>query len=75
MRNMGRTKWLLRVARAQRDISQVELARRSGLSQKKIWAIEHFYRVASAEEQAAIATALEMTPTAIVWTRRSKETT
>ena len=60
-------KRLLRVARAEKDISQLELATRAGLSQKKIWSIEHNYRLASDEERLAIADALGMTVADIKW--------
>ena len=57
----------LRVARAQADISQVDLAIKAGLSQKKIFGIEHGYRLAKEDEQQAIATALGVSPAAIAW--------
>ena len=67
-------KRLLRVARAEKDISQLELATRAGLSQKKVWSIEHNYRVPSDEERLAIADALGMSITAIQWPTTAKGT-
>ena len=60
-------KRLLRVARAEKDISQIELATRAGLSQKKIWSIEHNYRVPSLAERLAIVGALGMSVADIKW--------
>lgn len=60
-------KRLLRVARAEKDISQLELATRAGLSQKKVWGIENGYRLASLSERLAIAYALDMSIDAIKW--------
>mgnify|MGYP001614893544 FL=1 len=57
----------LRVARAEYDISQIDLAIRAGLSQRKVWAIENGYRTASTDEQAALAAVMGLSVRAIAW--------
>ena len=63
----------LRKVRRDRDISQIELGQRAGLSQRIIWAIEHGYRLASPDERVAIAEALGLSTTAITWPKDVKE--
>ena len=65
--SMAMRKLLLRVARAEKDISQIDLAIRAGVSQRKVWALEHGYREATPEEQEALARALDLPRAAIAW--------
>ena len=45
----------LRVLRAERDITQLELARQLGWSPAALWRIEHGYRPATSTQQQALA--------------------
>jgi transcriptional regulator with XRE-family HTH domain len=49
----------LRVARAERRLSQRELARRAGIEVTRLWRIENDYADATTEERKLIASALE----------------
>jgi transcriptional regulator with XRE-family HTH domain len=62
----------LRVLRAEKNITQLELARQLGWSSGRVWHIEHGYREATAEERAALARFFNVTEHAI-WAVPDKE--
>jgi len=58
----------LRVLRAARDLTQGALAERAGLTQTRVWQIEHGEGApVRPTERQAIATVLEVRPSAIAW--------
>lgn len=59
---------LLRVLRAERQLSQQALGDQAGLTQTRYWQIEHGQGAAvRAVERAAIARVLQVSPKAIAW--------
>jgi transcriptional regulator with XRE-family HTH domain len=65
---MSRTAQTLRVLRALRDLTQHGLAERAGLTQTRFWQIEHGSGAPlRARERNAIASVLEVKPSAIAW--------
>ena len=62
----------LRVLRAKREISQLELASQLGWKLGRLWKIEHGYLEATAEERAALARFFNVTEDAI-WPSSDKE--
>lgn len=62
----GRT--LLRVLRAEQDVTQEKLARKAGISAARYWQIENGYRhPATTDEQKAVAAALNVKASDIAW--------
>lgn len=55
----------LRVRRAERSLSQIELARTAGIERNRYWTIEKGYSAPRPEERAALASALGVTETEI----------
>jgi transcriptional regulator with XRE-family HTH domain len=65
---MARILQTLRVLRAARDLTQLELAERAGLTQTRYWQIEHGQGAPLRKaERDAIARVLESRPAAIAW--------
>ena len=71
---MGKGQRRLRVLRAEQDVTQSQVARRSGVSQARYWQIENGEGPAPRpEERAAVAEALGVRPTDIAWPDATKE--
>lgn len=65
---MKKGKTLLRVLRAERDVTQEQVARKAGLSAARYWQIENGYRhPATPDEQKVIAAALDVKVTDVGW--------
>jgi transcriptional regulator with XRE-family HTH domain len=63
---------LLRVLRAAREVTQQALAERAGLTQTRVWQIEHGEGAPlRTTERDAIARVLEVRPAAIAWPPRT----
>ena len=63
----------LRVRRAERGLSQIDLARAAGLERNRYWTIEKGYSQPRAEERAALASALGITE-AEIWPESETKT-
>lgn len=64
---------LLRVLRAEHDITQIKLARKAGLNVTRYWQIENGAGLPSTtDEREAIAAALDVKPAAVAWPEPEK---
>lgn len=64
--NEGRTR--LKVLRAMREVTQLQVAKAAGLSASRYWQIENgFGSIPSPDEQAAVAAALAVSAAEIEW--------
>lgn len=64
----------LRVRRAERRLTQIELARTAGIHENRYWRIENGYAVPTDAERAALAAALGVTE-AEIWPDLAEPTT
>lgn len=64
----------LRVLRAERDLTQSQLARSAGVNVTRYWQIENGEGVRpTKDERAAVAKALGVSPSAIAWPQHHQE--